>query len=149
MQRNINITALGAIRMSNALIGPIMNGGKLIVTISSEAGSTGDCRDVWFGYCMAKAAVNMGLVVIHNKIRSEGGRVILLHPGWVKTFMSGELNDAGTYTPAESAANILRTISECKDEIGEKPRIWRPTRANRCLGEADICPSQRNRRRPK
>jgi len=122
VQRNFNITALGAIRMSNALIGPIMNGGKLIVTISSEAGSIGDCyREAWFGYSMAKAAVNMGSVIIHNKIRPDGGRVILLHPGWVKTFMSGEWNDAGKNTPEESAANILKTIEARKDEIGKQP----------------------------
>jgi NAD(P)-dependent dehydrogenase (short-subunit alcohol dehydrogenase family) len=122
MQRVYNVTALGAIRMSNALIGPVMNGGKLIVNISSEAGSIGDSyREAWFGYCMAKAALNMGSTIIHNKIRKEGGRVILLHPGWVKTSMSGTWNDAGTYTPEEAAVNILKRITECRDEIGEQP----------------------------
>jgi NAD(P)-dependent dehydrogenase (short-subunit alcohol dehydrogenase family) len=120
--RNYNVTALGAIRMSSALIGPIMNGGKLIVNISSEAGSIGNSyREAWFGYCMAKAALNMGSTIIHNKIRKDGGRVILFHPGWVKTYMSGTWNDAGTYTPEEAAANILRRIEERKDEIREQP----------------------------
>jgi NAD(P)-dependent dehydrogenase (short-subunit alcohol dehydrogenase family) len=122
IQRVYNVTALGAIRMSNALIGPIMNGGKLIVNISSEAGSTANSyREAWFGYCMAKAALNMGSSIIHNKIRQEGGRVILLHPGWVKTYMSGTWNAAGTYTPEEAAANILKRIEEHKDEVREKP----------------------------
>ncbi|NRF94261.1 SDR family NAD(P)-dependent oxidoreductase [Paenibacillus frigoriresistens] len=122
IQRVYNVTALGAIRMSNALIEPIMDGGKLIVNISSEAGSIGNSgREAWFGYCMAKAALNMGSTIIHNQIRKEGGRVLILHPGWVKTFMSGTWNEAGTYTAEQAAANILKRIEEYKDTLREKP----------------------------
>lgn len=122
IQRVYNVTALGAIRVSNALIEPIMNGGKLIVNISSEAGSIGNSgREAWFGYCMAKAALNMGSTIIHNQIRKEGGRILILHPGWVKTYMSGNWNDAGTYTAEQAAANILNRIEEYKDTLREKP----------------------------
>ncbi|MCR8630085.1 SDR family NAD(P)-dependent oxidoreductase [Paenibacillus radicis (ex Xue et al. 2023)] len=122
IQRVYNITAVGAIRLSNLLIRPVMNGGKLIVNISSEAGSIGNSyREAWFGYCMAKAALNMGSSIIHNKIRKQGGRVMLLHPGWVKTFMQGTWNDQGTYTPEEAASNIVKRIDEFKDQIRELP----------------------------
>lgn len=122
MQRVYDVTALGAIRMANALLEPVMNGGKLIVNISSEAGSIGNSyREAWFGYCMAKAALNMGSTIIHNRIRKDGGRVMLLHPGWVKTFMSGTWNDAGTHTPQEAAAHILRRIEERRGELRERP----------------------------
>ncbi|MDB5084455.1 MAG: short-chain dehydrogenase/reductase, partial [Bacilli bacterium] len=107
---------------SNALIAPIMNGGKLIVNISSEAGSiAASHRQAWFGYCMAKAALNMGSTIIHNQIRKDGGRVMLIHPGWVKTYMSGTWNDAGKYTPEQAAVNILKRIEERKDDIGQQP----------------------------
>jgi NAD(P)-dependent dehydrogenase (short-subunit alcohol dehydrogenase family) len=122
IQKVYNVTALGAIRMSNSLIEPIMNGGKLIVNISSEAGSIANShRDAWFGYCMAKSALNMGSTVVHNKIRKEGGRVLLIHPGWVKSFMSGEWNPAGTFSSEEAAANILNRIEEHKDKLMELP----------------------------
>ncbi|MBP1961548.1 SDR family NAD(P)-dependent oxidoreductase [Paenibacillus aceris] len=122
IQRVYNVTAVGAIRMSNALIEPIMNGGKLIVNISSEAGSIANShRDAWFGYCMAKSALNMGSTIIHNKIRKEGGRVMLIHPGWVKSYMSGEWNPAGTFTSEEAAMNILNRIEEHKDRLLELP----------------------------
>ncbi|NOU91750.1 SDR family NAD(P)-dependent oxidoreductase [Paenibacillus sp. LMG 31456] len=122
IQRVYNVTAVGAIRLSNLLIQPVMNGGKLIVNISSEAGSIQNShREAWFGYCMAKAALNMGSSIIHNKIRKQGGRVLLLHPGWVKTYMQGVWNDQGTYTPEEAAANILHRIAEFKDQIREQP----------------------------
>ena len=122
IQRVYNVSALGAIRMSNALIMPVMNGGKLIVNISSEAGSIGSSfRDSWFGYCMAKSALNMGSTLIHNRMRKNGGRVLLIHPGWVKTRMSGVWNDAGTYTPEEAAANIMKRIDEFGEEIQPLP----------------------------
>lgn len=122
IQRVYNVTALGAVRMSNALIGPIMNGGKLIVNISSEAGSIGSSRrEAWFGYCMAKAALNMGSAIIHNDIRKEGGRVLLLHPGWVRTYMRGALDTAGTYSAEEAAVHIWKRIKERGGELREKP----------------------------
>ncbi|WP_240415929.1 SDR family NAD(P)-dependent oxidoreductase [Paenibacillus periandrae] len=122
VQRVYNITAVGAIRLSNALIGPIMNGGKLIVNISSEAGSIGNNqREAWFGYCMAKTALNMGSSLIHNTIRKQGGRVLLLHPGWVKTFMHGAWSDKGRHTPEEAAVHIRNRIEALKDIQREQP----------------------------
>jgi NAD(P)-dependent dehydrogenase (short-subunit alcohol dehydrogenase family) len=120
--RNFNITAVGAIRMTNALIEPILAGGKLIVNISSEAGSIAQSyREAWFGYCMAKAALNMGSTIVHNDIRRDGGRVLLLHPGWVKSWLSGTYTEEATYTPEEAAANIARTIGERGGELHERP----------------------------
>ncbi|MBJ6362755.1 SDR family NAD(P)-dependent oxidoreductase [Paenibacillus sp. GCM10012307] len=122
IQRIYNITALGAIRLSNALIGPIMNGGKLIVNITSEAGSIGlSHRESWFGYSMAKAALNMGSTIIHRKISKKGGRVLLLHPGWVKSFMRGKWDNGGIYSPEEAASNLLNQIAQHKDEIRDLP----------------------------
>jgi NAD(P)-dependent dehydrogenase (short-subunit alcohol dehydrogenase family) len=122
MLQTFNINALGALRMANSLHSQIMNGGKLIVNISSEAGSIADCyREAWFAYCMSKTALNMGSAVFHNAIRKDGGRVMLLHPGWVKSYMGGEYTEQATYTPDEAAVNILRTITERGAEIGEKP----------------------------
>jgi NAD(P)-dependent dehydrogenase (short-subunit alcohol dehydrogenase family) len=119
---NYNITAVGAIRMTNALLQPIMNGGKLIVNISSEAGSISQSyREAWFGYCMAKAALNMGSTIIHQRIRKEGGRVMLLHPGWVKSLMSGTWTDEATHTPEQAAANILRSVEERGHENHDQP----------------------------
>lgn len=58
MQMVFNVTALGALRMSNTLAAIILKSDtKLIVNISSEAGSIStSCRKSWFGYCMSKAA---------------------------------------------------------------------------------------------
>ncbi|WP_028562808.1 SDR family NAD(P)-dependent oxidoreductase [Paenibacillus pinihumi] len=122
IQRVYNITALGAIRLSNALIVPLMKGGKLIANITSEAGSIGNShRESWFGYSMAKAALNMGSTIIHRKISKSGGRVLLLHPGWVQSSMSGKWDNGGIYSPEEAAANLLDKIAAHKDDIRELP----------------------------
>ncbi|MEK8126587.1 SDR family NAD(P)-dependent oxidoreductase [Paenibacillus filicis] len=122
IQRVFNVSAVGALRLTHALIEPLLKGGKLIVNISSEAGSIRNShRQRWFGYSMAKAAMNMSSTIIHNKIRSEGGRVLLLHPGWVKTSMGGQWSDEGTYTPEQSAAFIWQRIREQGHEVHDQP----------------------------
>lgn len=122
MLRNYNVTAVGAIRMTHALIEPVMNGGKLIVNMSSEAGSIGQSyRESWFGYCMAKTALNMGSTIVHNRIRKDGGRVLLLHPGWVKSMLSGVWTEEAPYTPEAAAANILGTIEARGGELHSQP----------------------------
>lgn len=111
------VNALGALRMSNGLIGPVMNSeDKLIVNISSEAGSIGSCwRNAWYAYCMSKAALNMQSRLIHNQIATRGGKVMVIHPGHVQTYMQGKLDTAGKLTPDESAAHILRLMEERLD----------------------------------
>ncbi|MEC0229446.1 SDR family NAD(P)-dependent oxidoreductase [Paenibacillus alba] len=122
MQQVFNVTALGAIRMANALFEPIMKGGKFIVNISSEAGSIGQSyRESWYGYCMAKAALNMGSSIIHNKMKKDGGRVLLIHPGWVQSYMSGTLDTSARFTADEAAAHIVNRIESCKHVILDKP----------------------------
>ena len=57
----INVNAVGTLRVTNALSKLVMMSDlKMIVNISSEAGSIQDCfRQGWFGYGMSKAANNM------------------------------------------------------------------------------------------
>jgi len=83
MMAQININALGAIRVTHALIDPIMHSyDKLIANVSSEAASLTGCRKTnGFGYCMSKVAMNMQAIIVLNAIRHLGGQVIILHPG--------------------------------------------------------------------
>lgn len=86
-----NVNALGAIRMTNALIKPIMASfHKLIVNISSEAGSISTCwRYKGFAYCMSKAALNMSSAIIHNSLHREfNGQVMDFNPGGMPTHFS-------------------------------------------------------------
>lgn len=112
----INVNALGALRVTNALIDLVRKSeGKLIVNISSEAGSIADCgRKGWFGYCMSKAANNMQSVLVQNNVSEEGVRVIAMHPGHVATYMRGHLDTTAKLVPKESAAGILSVALDGK-----------------------------------
>lgn len=108
-----NVNTLGALRVTNKLISLIMKSeDKLIINISSEAGSISKCYRVgWFAYSMSKTALNMQSALIHNSIREQGGQVILIHPGWLQSYMSGERNDKAELPPEVSAENILKLIN--------------------------------------
>lgn len=117
MLKVFNVNALGALRMTQAFVPLVLNSAsKMIANISSEAGSIGQNeRSSWFGYCMSKAALNMGSSLVYNGLKEAGGRVLLIHPGWVQTFMRGEVDAAADLTPAESAGKIISLIA---DRIG-------------------------------
>jgi len=81
---------------------------KKLVSISSEAGSIGNTRrKSEFAYCMSKAALNMGMKILHNYLKDEGIRILALHPGWFRSDM-GEPH--AEWTPAESAQKMLSYI---------------------------------------
>lgn len=123
MLRVFNVNCLGATRVMNALFPLIAAGGKkLIMNISSEAGSIGSCyRKSWFSYCAAKAALNMQSAIVHNILREVGGQVILIHPGWVKSWLSGQFNDEAPLTPDIPARKLVGIISDPGRYKGERP----------------------------
>jgi NAD(P)-dependent dehydrogenase (short-subunit alcohol dehydrogenase family) len=81
---------------------------KLIVNISSEAGSIGACwRKSEYSYCMTKAALNMSSRILQNDLKEEGIKVLALHPGWFSSDMGGV--DA-PITPSEAAEEIVKLV---------------------------------------
>ncbi|MGC8764743.1 MAG: SDR family oxidoreductase [Brevinematia bacterium] len=101
-----NVNSAGCLRVLKHFYKMIENGKqRLIINISSEAGSLQDCwRDREFGYCMSKAAMNMATRILHNYSKNKGIKVISLHPGWMKTDMGGM--DADIY-PEEASRKIV------------------------------------------
>jgi NAD(P)-dependent dehydrogenase (short-subunit alcohol dehydrogenase family) len=118
-----NVNTLGTLRVTNALIPLVLHSEtRLIVNISSEAGSIGTCwRDSWYAYCMSKAALNMQSALVHNEIKKQGGQVMVFHPGHVRSYMRGALDESGSLTPAESAERLLGWIARHKEFMGEQP----------------------------
>jgi NAD(P)-dependent dehydrogenase (short-subunit alcohol dehydrogenase family) len=123
IHQNMNVNTFGALRVINALIKELLNSSmKLIVNISSEAGSIGaNSRTSWFAYCMSKTALNMGSSIIHNSIKDAGGQVLLIHPGYMRTYMSGELNDEADFSPEISAENIMKLVDRREEFRGNNP----------------------------
>ena len=127
MHRVYDVNALGPLRVTNALF-PLLLAGRtrLVLCVSSEAGSIATCtRDGWYAYCMSKAALNMASAILHNTLRPLGGAVAVIHPGWVRTWMQGKLDEAADLSPQESAAGILRQVDRAiageEQFRGERP----------------------------
>lgn len=101
----ISVNSLGALRVVEALLpGLERSDARRLCFVSSEAGSIArSYRPAWFGYCMSKAALNMGISILFNDLRPKGYRFRVYHPGWVRTFMSGVESTEATYTPDEAA----------------------------------------------
>jgi len=75
---------------------------KLIINISSEAGSISNCwRDREYGYCMSKSALNMLSMILQNYGKNKGVKVLAIHPGWMRTDMGGPDADISSKESAE------------------------------------------------
>ena len=122
MKEVYNVNALGALRVADIFTPLLMNGNeKLLINISSEAGSIGACTvSDWHGYRMSKAAMNMAGVLIHNEYVKHGGRVWQIHPGWVQTYMHGDRYDAADHSPEFVAENIYKLIQNAEAYKSDK-----------------------------
>lgn len=100
------VNTLGPLRVAKHFCKLLDQGSqKLLVNISSEAGSISDCwRDREYDYCMSKAALNMQSKIMQNYLKPRGIKVLDLHPGWMRTEMGGAEADI---TPEEAAAGIF------------------------------------------
>jgi NAD(P)-dependent dehydrogenase (short-subunit alcohol dehydrogenase family) len=118
LEATMAVNAYGPLRMTQQFL-PLLKAGqrKLILNISSEAGSIADCwRDKQFVYCMSKAALNMESKLLQNYLGPQGFKVLAVHPGWMRTDMGGE---QATLHPDESAENIfaLATKARTPDDL--------------------------------
>jgi len=111
-----NINTLGPLRVTKAYIPLVRNGqDKVIVNISSEAGSIGECwREKEFDYCMSKAALNMQSVLLQKYLKGDGIKVLAVHPGWMQTDMGGAEADISSDT---SALGIYELVNKYKGEL--------------------------------
>ena len=119
MERLYDVNALGPLRVVEAFL-PLMDLGamKRLCFVSSEAGSITNCRRTsWYGYCMSKAALNMGVRILFNDLRREGYSFRLYHPGWMRTYMSGAKSTRADLEPEEAAGPALAYfLGEVPDE---------------------------------
>jgi NAD(P)-dependent dehydrogenase (short-subunit alcohol dehydrogenase family) len=103
--------ALGPLRVTQAFV-PLLRAGtrRLIVNVSSEAGSIGDCwRKDDHLYCMSKAALNMQSAILKNDLGREGFEILVVHPGWMRTEMGGAKADIEATEAARGIVKLTRS----------------------------------------
>jgi NAD(P)-dependent dehydrogenase (short-subunit alcohol dehydrogenase family) len=106
-EKTMNVNAFGPLRVIQAFL-PLVERGQLkkIVNISSEAGSIGaNWRDYGYAYCMSKTAFNMLSQILQFELKPKGIKVLIFHPGWMRTDMGGQ---TAHIAPEEAADGIFR-----------------------------------------
>lgn len=107
MRRQFEVNAIGPMRVTAALRGCLSPGSKVAI-VTSRMGSIADnSSGGMYGYRMSKAAVNAGGASLANDLKPSGVAVCLLHPGYVKTDMTG---GNGMIGPDESASGLIDRI---------------------------------------
>lgn len=109
IRHQFEVNALGPLRVTASLIPKLKRGGK-VALITSRMGSMGDNDSGGsYGYRMSKAALNAAGVSLAKDLSVKGIAVALLHPGYVKTDMTGA---AALIDTGESAAGLLERIDQ-------------------------------------
>lgn len=105
---------IAPLKVSEALLENVANSKlKTIATITSRLGSIG-FNEVGgnYAYRASKAAVNMVMKNLSIDCAHKGIRVILLHPGWVRTDMAGN----GADMDVKTSVSGLRNVIECANK---------------------------------
>jgi NAD(P)-dependent dehydrogenase (short-subunit alcohol dehydrogenase family) len=109
MRRQFEVNSLGPLRVTAALK-PLLDRGSKVAIITSRMGSIEDnTSGSRYGYRMSKAAVNMAGRSLAHDLKPDGVAVAILHPGFVRTEMTG---GEGLIDPPESAAGLIQRIDE-------------------------------------
>ncbi len=107
IRRQLEVNALAPLVLTAALR-PLLGHGSKVALVTSRMGSMADNGSGgYYGYRMSKAALNAAGVSLARDLAPSGIAVVLLHPGFVRTGMTG---GAGSIDPDESARGLLARI---------------------------------------
>jgi NAD(P)-dependent dehydrogenase (short-subunit alcohol dehydrogenase family) len=100
----LRVNSVGPLLVTQALLGNLQSGSRVGI-VTSRMGSMGDNDSGgYYGYRMSKAAVNAAGRSLAMDLKERGIAVALLHPGYVRTEMTG---GGGDVAPAQAAAGLI------------------------------------------
>ncbi len=106
----LEVNAVAPVRITQAALAHLADGGGTVVMITSLMGSIEDCMSgKSYAYRASKTALNMFTVAMKNELRERGVSVLLIHPGWVETDMGGP---NAPIQAEESVNGIMARIEE-------------------------------------
>jgi NAD(P)-dependent dehydrogenase (short-subunit alcohol dehydrogenase family) len=110
IRRQFEINAIAPLRLTSMLL-PNLSSGSKVVLMTSRMGSIGDNTSGGsYGYRMSKVALSMAGKSLAHDLIPRGIAVAILHPGLVKTRMTG-FSDSGITTET-SVTGLLARIEE-------------------------------------
>ena len=108
-KRMFEVNSLGPLLTTQALLKHLTDGSK-VGLMTSRMGSIADNDSGGsYAYRMSKAALNAACKSLSIDLKNKGIAVAILHPGWVRTDMTGH---GGLVDPDESAAGLLQRMAE-------------------------------------
>jgi NAD(P)-dependent dehydrogenase (short-subunit alcohol dehydrogenase family) len=109
VRRQFEVNALGPLRVTESLL-PALKSGAKIALITSRMGSIADNESGGsYGYRMSKAALNAAGVSLAKDLHSRDISVAILHPGYVRTDMTGQ---SGMIDAQDSVTGLLERIDQ-------------------------------------
>lgn len=109
IQKQMEVNAYGPLRVTSKLAGLLGKGAK-VALITSRMGSIADNTSGGaYGYRMSKAALNAAGKSLAHDLAPRGIAVAILHPGYVKTEMTG---NHGNVEPDAAARALLERIDQ-------------------------------------
>jgi NAD(P)-dependent dehydrogenase (short-subunit alcohol dehydrogenase family) len=116
IRHQIDVNAIAPLRVTAALLPNLARGSKICI-LTSRMGSIADnTSGGYYGYRMSKAAVNMAGASLARDLKPRGIAVALVHPGFVRTEMTGR---QGNVDPKDAARDVLaRTEALTLDTSG-------------------------------
>lgn len=113
VRAQFELNAVAPLFLTRALAARLHAGSK-VALITSRMGSMGDNGSGgYYGYRMSKAALNAAGVSLAHDLKPRGVAVVMLHPGAVRTAMTG---GQGMIEAEESVRGLLRRIDELRLE---------------------------------
>ncbi len=107
IREQLEVNALGPLR-TVARLQQCLHEGSKIALITSRMGSIGDNGSGgMYGYRMSKAALNAAGMSLAHDLRARGIAVAIVHPGYVRTDMTGQ---TGNVDASESARLLVERI---------------------------------------
>ncbi len=110
IRRQFEVNALGPLKFTQALLTNLKKGSKIIMMTSRMGSIEDNTSGGSYGYRMSKVALSMAGKSLSQDLKSKGIAVAILHPGLVKTRMTG-FTDSGI-TPEQSVKGLLARIDE-------------------------------------
>lgn len=108
VEEQLKTNALAPLKSVLAFQEKITEGSKVALLTSKMGSMTDNTSGGYYGYRMSKAALNMMGVSLAVDLKPRGITVLLLHPGFVRTEMTGH---QGHLDPDESARGLIKIIA--------------------------------------
>ncbi len=113
LRRQFEVNAAGPVRVVEGLRPSLKKGGK-VALVTSRMGSIADnSSGGHYGYRMSKAALNAAGKSLAHDLAGDEVSVLIVHPGWVKTDMTG---NNGMIEASDAASGIHARIDELGPE---------------------------------